>query len=623
FSGANTATPIVRPMEIGRQEFTVEISNQFGCTFMDTTAVVVADTTDQTDFISAAQCSGLGVQFSTSGDNAPFYQWNFGDPFNFDPTATGTNPTYTYPSAGEYLVTVSLPDDLSCATAFEQMITVGEPQIEVDFTAEVSDCGERATVTFINTSVNQQSEIIAQRWHFPNRVTNEPTPTFNINNSQTIGATLIITSSDGCVDSLYKEFSFELLENTVSDTVAICNGKATPLNPDFNPNYQYQWSPATGLDDVNSANPLANPTETTTYQVTITDGNNLCELVTEVVAIVPTPVRFSTPRDTTICENSLELSVSGDGNYQYIWSTDGAFQNIIDSGATVTVNPLERQFYHVRATDEFGCEAYENFSVTNGTLDLLLPTEQTICINHPTQLPIINLNPNFPTTYQWSPIDSLDDSTILQPTVNPSESTTYTINAENSLGCRFTGSTRVNVFNFIPPLAISTDNERLETPDDIAQLSATIMQDYTYEWTPAIGLDNPNIPDPIAQPTETTTYTLTITNRDGCTNLRSLIIEVLNLECLPPNIFVPQAFSPNGDGKNDVLLVRGVPIESLYFAVYNRWGQLVFETEDQQRGWDGTVQGEAVPAAVFGYYLKVNCFGGEEFITKGNVTLIR
>jgi gliding motility-associated-like protein len=100
-------------------------------------------------------------------------------------------------------------------------------------------------------------------------------------------------------------------------------------------------------------------------------------------------------------------------------------------------------------------------------------------------------------------------------------------------------------------------------------------------------------------------------------------VEVRDLLCEDPDIFVPNTFTPNGDGNNDVLLVRGRSIRELEFMVFDRWGEKVFETNDQDRGWDGTFEGKPVDPAVFVYHLTVYCVDGQRFFTKGNVTIVR
>ena len=138
-----------------------------------------------------------------------------------------------------------------------------------------------------------------------------------------------------------------------------------------------------------------------------------------------------------------------------------------------------------------------------------------------------------------------------------------------------------------------------------------------------MGLSATDIPDPVASPAETTTYTLTIVDENGCSNSAEVLLFLFDSPCVAPYIFVPNAFSPNGDNLNDVLLVEGNVIDEFYLAIYDRWGEQVFESRSQTDGWDGTFQGRTLAPDVYGYYLEVSCFGGEQYRSRGNITLLR
>src|SRR5699024_8759992 len=145
----------------------------------------------------------------------------------------------------------------------------------------------------------------------------------------------------------------------------------------------------------------------------------------------------------------------------------------------------------------------------------------------------------------------------------------------------------------------------------------------SYAWEPSDYVDNPPASQTEVIPEETTTFTLTATDENGCAVQKSIPIIVINPQCEPPYIFVPRAFSPNGDGVNDILYVRGESIDEVEFIVYDRWGEKVFETRNLDQGWDGTHNGNVLPPDVYGYYLNVSCIGGGTYEEKGNVTIIR
>ena len=127
-------------------------------------------------------------------------------------------------------------------------------------------------------------------------------------------------------------------------------------------------------------------------------------------------------------------------------------------------------------------------------------------------------------------------------------------------------------------------------------------------------------PASTATPTNTTTYYL---NKTECSITTTDSITVTVNDCREPDIFVPSAFSPNGDNQNDVLFVRSnKPVESLEFNVYDRIGELVFSTTDINVGWDGTFNNEKMNNGVFFYYCKA-MVDGKEYFLKGDVTLVR
>jgi gliding motility-associated-like protein len=140
-----------------------------------------------------------------------------------------------------------------------------------------------------------------------------------------------------------------------------------------------------------------------------------------------------------------------------------------------------------------------------------------------------------------------------------------------------------------------------------------------YSWTPVTGLDSATSPDPIAAPTETTLYTCTISDGTGCYTTRQVLVTILH----DNNFFIPNTFSPNGDGRNDYLFLRGNNLYGIRFTVYDRWGEKVFETTNQQTGWDGTYKGKDLNPGVFTYIVTINFDDGTTVSKTGSVTLVR
>lgn len=254
----------------------------------------------------------------------------------------------------------------------------------------------------------------------------------------------------------------------------------------------------------------------------------------------------------------------------------------------------------------------------NGTIN----SNKTVCSGTAT-----NLLATGGFAYHWSPSTGLNNATIPNPLAIPTVTTTYTveIKLKNALGdtCTQTLSTTVTVIN---PLSISltaTADKDTVLSTEFTNIHAIVDTTFKIQWSPTTGVEKPHAYTTKVTPKVTTTYTVTILDSLGCARTASVTIYVISMECDQDIAFVPNTFTPNSDGKNDVLYVRSNNLTEIYFAIHNRWGELVFETTDLEKGWDGTYKGMKVDPAVFAWYLKGTCNNGNAFFKKGNVTVIK
>lgn len=222
--------------------------------------------------------------------------------------------------------------------------------------------------------------------------------------------------------------------------------------------------------------------------------------------------------------------------------------------------------------------------------------------------------------YEWTPGSTLSDTTDASPLAFPLTTTDYLVTITNAF-CVYEGMVTVSVFDD-NDLTVSADPTTIYLGGS-SQLEAVFDGMGAVSWSPANALTGPNSSTPVARPNTTTTYTATVTLPGGCVLERDVTVTVLFPLCEEPFIFFPTGFSPNGDGENDVLRLESRFAEEVYWAVYNRWGQKVFETNDPEGEWDGTFKGEPQPVESYGYYLRVRCLGGTVTEKKGNVTLLR
>ena len=225
--------------------------------------------------------------------------------------------------------------------------------------------------------------------------------------------------------------------------------------------------------------------------------------------------------------------------------------------------------------------------------------------------------------YQWSPATYLSDTTIADPMVEqPAASITYSLTVVGANGCTSLQPATVQVVLTPPPVVFAGDDTAVLSgqPLPLDAIDVNNSGFTQYAWTPASGLNNAAVQDPIAQITGNITYTVVATTADGCSGTGSIVIVVV----ANSNIVVPNAFTPNGDGRNDVLRVDAIGIRDFkYFSVFNRWGQEVFTTSNQGIGWDGTRGGQVQPPGVYVWAAMGLDFSGKQVLRKGTVILIR
>jgi gliding motility-associated-like protein len=254
-------------------------------------------------------------------------------------------------------------------------------------------------------------------------------------------------------------------------------------------------------------------------------------------------------------------------------------------------------------------------------------THVTISIRNPEIAPITNpeicigdniqINASGGLNYAWYPADELSCTDCPNPIAAPLQTTQYFVVISDQYNCSDTLSQTI----VVNPLPV------VDAGDDVTiyfgeqtQLAAGTNKGIIYAWEPPAGLNYNNVPNPIASPAQSTTYMVTVIDENQCRNTDSVTVFVRS--DIP--VIIPSAFSPNGDGRNDVFRVGNTSFHRLQeFRVFNRWGQEIFSTTDPKKGWDGTFKGVPQETGVYNYIIRVSYPDGRVETFKGNVTLVR
>ena len=504
------------------------------------------------------------------------------------------------------------------------------PILVADFIVPNLACAP-ATIQFDN--LTSSPSLTTYFWDFGDNTTStleNPTHTYTLPGTYTILLAVDDPLSCNQVDTIRKTIEIQSDTAYSLPTINICPGVGQEIGIPSDSGISYTWIPNQGLNNPSISNPEATPTANTDY--TLLADNGVCvDTIRQTVTV--TPLSGFAGNDTLICSDGGGVNITGTSNgtaSQFLWSSQNDFSDTLNNNindSTLQVMPTNAiTWYYFKVISPDGCELVDSVQVTISDFSVQVDPEIILCFQDSALLEAINLNPNNPLTYQWSPTDHLQGpANQASVWVKPPVSTTYTVTTVNDSGCVGTDTVRVIVSNLVGVQPSVSAN-----PDTILQGSSSSLQadpssGYNYAWDPSGSLNAANIYNPTASPLQTTNYVVTISdpNVPECAVTREVTVVVQEISCEEPEIFIPNAFTPNGDGENDVLYVRGNSITEINLAIYNRWGEVVFESQDQNLGWDGTFKGKEVDPAVYVYHLEATCINRQKFLKKGNISVIR
>ncbi len=380
------------------------------------------------------------------------------------------------------------------------------------------------------------------------------------------------------------------------------------------PPYTFSWNfddPSSGAQNFSTLqNPTHNYPAISIYNVTLTITKE-CQTIT-ITKPVNTLGHFAVDAgpDTIVCTGDSYL-IPTEGGANYMWTPTTGLS------CTTCQNPI--------ATPVITSTYIVNVSTnTPGCIDA-----DTVVLNviDKTQLTVtpstsacpgasVSLGASGAQTYQWSPSTGLSATNIPNPTATASTFITYTIIGTYSSCVPDTETITILVYS---PPSIDAGEDQTIYAGESASLNAT-SNAVTFAWSPPETLNYPNNNNPIASPTITTTYTVTVTDGNGCTAMDTVIVRVLLDEA---DIYVPNAFSPNGDGINDKLEYFAKNIQNIDFRIYNRWGQLLYQTNVLGDFWNGIYKRMPQETGVYVYVIDAISKGGKAIHKSGNFTLLR
>jgi len=532
------------------------------------------------------------VVFQNNSANGNDFFWNFGD----NTTSTLVNPSHVYSGPGEYTVTLIVSDTNGCFTpdTVEFIVNIGD--FEGGIVEPPSSICPGQSYQF--EAFGGASYLWSPAQYLNNVNIFNPTATI----TQSTEFTCIISDSCG-IDTVSVWLNVFGGAVQISNDTTICFGNSVPLFVSGVPTAV--WSPPTYLDNPNSTNPISTPANTITYTVTGTTVDG-CELNEQVLVTVvfnfPDPV---IPDTLTYCEGlSGQVTVSGADTY--VWSPPTNITPL--TGPNVTISSPTEQYYYCVFSNVCGSELDSIYiNIENATVNA--GNDTIVCPGEPAYMYATG-----GVTYSWNPVVSPITSTYSNVSAIAPVPTTYIVTGSDVNGCLDTAKVFVDLY---PQPFIQTVPDVYAFVGEAVQLSATSTTPGPYVWSPAEFLNCVVCTSPIAQPEQNYVYTVTYTDVNGCSASDDVHI------FYDPIIYVPNAFTPDGNSLNSEFFAVGGNIKSFKIEIYNRWGERIYVGDALDKAWDGTYEGKKCQDGVYTWKIKYYDFLDKEYTLVGHVSLLR
>ncbi|MFL5765659.1 MAG: gliding motility-associated C-terminal domain-containing protein [Bacteroidia bacterium] len=564
----------------------VQITDANGCSLVDSVVITEPAPIMANQVITAATC-GLcdgTVTIAPSGGTPPYtILWN-----------TGSSAlSLTNLCAGLY--SVSITDAAGCS--INQSITInsqGGPTLSASATDVLCGIGPCNGIAGVATSGGTPP--YSYLWNDISAQTTDTTlatlcaGTYFVTVTDATGCVTLASATIDAPDSIGFS-SANAIDPLCNGTT---NGSITVIPSGGTLSYIYSWTPAPAAGQTT---PTASGLNANTYSVTVTDANG-CTASQSVTLVNPASLTISNtfvdPSCNTIADGSIDVTVGGGTlPYAYLWSGGS-------SAITEDLTSLLAGSYTITVTDSNSCTIADTIILTSAQNVIAnAGNDTTFCQSGSLTLSAAASSGGI--TYTWyevgNPLSVGSGVTI--PVNPPSGTTVYYVVVDNGTGC--TDNDTINVTSNPAPTVNAGSDITIVTGQTttLGGSPTSGTAGVTYSWSPVPGaMDNPASANPVATPTVTTTYTITVTTPGGCTASDTVTVTVR------PGISIPNGVSPNNDGSNDEWIIDGIEMfPDCVVEVYNRWGELLFQSIGYKEHWKGTYKDKPLPVGTYYYVI--------------------
>ncbi len=571
-------------------------------------------------------CFPAVTQFNASAQNTSQYLWDFSDG---NTIVTNTNISQHTYDTGYFVPKLILIDAFGCKVPLQGTDTVKVYDVSAKGVVQNNQLCDSGFVMFKDSSVSNDL-ITGHQWIFGDGTTsNQATVSHYYSSSGVFNVKLIAITQTGCSDTLVVNQAVKVVQSPVIN-ISGDSAACVPASMLFNGNIvradtsslNWSWDFGNGSIAAVQNPPAAIFAASGNYTVSLiaVNSSGCSDTSYKNISVHPAPP-VDAGLGATVCKSASYTLVPA-GAVTYIWNASPYLSCTNCTSPIAT--PDTSMTFTVTGKDAIGCTATDSVLIkVTPPLSITASKNDTLCNGAS-----VRLQASGAQSYQWFPPIYLDDPKSAQPLFTASKDTsiTYHVIGTDDMKCfSDTGSVTVKVYP-VPQMQILQKNITLEAGNSVMLTTSNSPDITSWKWEPPTGLNNPNVPNPIASPVQSTTFVCAAVNGGGCLAREAVTVTVV---CGNSNIFIPNTFSPNNDGVNDKFYVRGKGLFSIKsFRVFNRWGQLVYEKlngapNDASSGWDGNFNLQKMPSDVYVYMIEILCTNNAVIPVKGNITLLR
>jgi gliding motility-associated-like protein len=619
----------------------LRVIDKLGC--KDSTTLTITTYTP-TSTISISPSPNICLGTPITANASPYgssgnlsFTWNLGDS---TPVTTGSSVPHTYTLAATYTVNLSFTETSSGCSGVAKATVNVQSKPYASYTADKTNpiCYNNSIVTFTSnstrTSIN--SPITSTNWYIgsgsaiPGTAITPPALAKGY-----YPIKLVVSTQNGCMKDT--TITWSVIEPTGTFTVTtnttICKGDSVrfKINSDTSQVQSYKWDFGDGQTQLDTSpvyhtyNNLP-PQGFTTAKLVLYGGGSCNKTIDTIIYIhyVKSSFSINSGSDSATCLGKADTLKNNSSQYanSFVWDFgDGTYST--DSTKTIyhtytasNVYPTPKT-YEIKLTASnktYGCPDDTTENVTIYPLPILSAVGDTICKNNRAYLSATN---NSSYNYLWTPKNELNKYTVYNPNLTGSESETFTVTVSDPNKCVSSATAFLYV---VPPLTAPTSFDTSIVIGDTIKLPIAKQNNMEhFTWTPETGLSCTDCPYPQVHPLEDITYNVLM--KDSCTQVE----ETFTIH-IKPEVFIqlPTTFTPNGDGTNDIIYVKGWGIKDLIsFEIYNRWGELVFTTSDLNEGWNGNYKGMLQNNDTYVWKVKALSWRNTTLAKEGHFNLMR